>query len=129
MRPVIASILVYLCVSLCGSHASAAAESTLEPAPLRCEYRVDPLGIGVTSPRFTWILVSSANGQKQTAYQVVAASSEEQLAADRGDLWDSGQVTSDETICVPYAGKHYGKSIRRLESSRVGPHGPSVGLE
>ena len=37
----------------------AADESTLKPVLLRCEYRVDPLGIGVTSPRFSWIVVSS----------------------------------------------------------------------
>ena len=31
-------------------------------------------------------------GAKQTAYQVLVASTPEKLAADQGDLWDSGEV-------------------------------------
>ena len=44
-------------------------------------------------------------GAKQTAYQVLVASSPEHLAADQGDLWDSGKVVSDQSIHVAYAGK------------------------
>ncbi|HEY5346307.1 MAG TPA: family 78 glycoside hydrolase catalytic domain, partial [Verrucomicrobiae bacterium] len=42
--------------------------------------------------------------QMQTAYQILAASSEENLAADNGNLWDSGKVNSDETIQIPFPG-------------------------
>ena len=41
----------------------------------------------------------------QTAYRVLVASSAERLAADDGDLWDSGKVGSDATLHVAYAGK------------------------
>ena len=41
----------------------------------------------------------------QTAYQVLVASSEELLKKDKGDLWDSGKVESDQSIQVEYAGK------------------------
>ncbi len=46
-----------------------------------------------------------AAGAKQTAYQVLVASTPEKLAADEGDLWDSGQVASDQSTQVVYAGK------------------------
>jgi len=72
---------------------------------LKCEYRVNPLGIDVVQPRLSWILESGQRGQKQTAYQVLAASSEENLKKNRGDLWDSGKVKFDQTIHVVYAGK------------------------
>jgi alpha-L-rhamnosidase len=36
---------------------------------------------------------------------VLVASSEEKLKADEGDLWDSGQVVSDETVGIAYAGR------------------------
>ena len=71
---------------------------------LRCEYLENPLGIDVSSPRLSWTLQSDQRGQKQTAYQVLVASTAERLAADQGDVWDSGQVTSDQTMHVAYAG-------------------------
>ena len=46
---------------------------------LRCEYRVNPLGIDVTQPRLSWIVTSAERGQKQTAYQVLVASDEATL--------------------------------------------------
>ena len=66
----------------------------------RCEYRVDPLGIDVVQPRLSWVMQSAGPGQKQTAYRVLVASSPEILNAERGDLWDSGKVASDQTIHV-----------------------------
>ena len=44
-------------------------------------------------------------GAKQTAYQVLVASTPEKLAADQGDLWDSGRVASDQSTQIVYAGK------------------------
>ena len=72
---------------------------------LRCEYLVNPLGIDATSPRLSWIITSDRRGEKQTAYQVLVASTAKLLDADQGDLWDSGKVTSDETSQIAYAGK------------------------
>ena len=77
----------------------------LQPTRLRCEYRTDPLGIDATKPRLYWILQSAERGQKQTAYQLLVASTSEMLSQDQGDLWDSGRVESDETIQIHYAGK------------------------
>ncbi|MBN1764963.1 MAG: family 78 glycoside hydrolase catalytic domain [Sedimentisphaerales bacterium] len=72
---------------------------------LRCEYRVDPLGIDEVRPRLSWIVESKQRGQAQRAYRVLVASSWENLEADRGDLWDSGKVETDETIGIIYEGK------------------------
>ena len=82
--------------------------NSLRPADLRCEYLENPQGIDATQPRLSWILESkarSARGQRQTAYQVVVASSRKQLDANAGDLWDGGKVESDRSVHVRYAGK------------------------
>jgi len=76
-----------------------------EPGSLKTEYRENPLGIDIAKPRLSWIVEDPAPGAKQTAYQVLAASSPEKLDKDEGDLWDSGKVASDQTIHVAYAGK------------------------
>ena len=76
----------------------------LQIGQLRAEHLSNPLGIDIARPRLSWVLDSSARGQRQTAYQIVVASSPELLAAGQGDLWDSGQVASDQSIDVAYAG-------------------------
>jgi len=72
---------------------------------LRCEYLTHPLGIDVAKPRLSWVIESDRRGERQTAYQVLIASSEEHLKNDKGDLWDSGKVESDQSVHVEYAGK------------------------
>lgn len=72
---------------------------------LRCEYLKDPLGIDATQPRLSWIVESQERGQRQMAYEIAVASSAEQLQQDKGDLWQSGKITSGETAQIVYAGK------------------------
>jgi hypothetical protein len=86
---------------------------------LRCEYQNDPLGIDVTKPRLTWIVQSDQRAERQTAYQVLVASSPDLLAENRGDLWDSGRVDSDQTTHVEYAGKPLGTRMRCFWKARA----------
>ncbi len=71
---------------------------------LRTEYLTNPTAIDETRPRFSWKLQASARGQKQTAYQILAASSLDALAANKGDLWDTGRVATGQSTQVAYAG-------------------------
>jgi len=71
---------------------------------LRCEAAVDPLGVESVQPRLSWTLRSDARGERQGAWQILAASSLAGLAAGRGDLWDSGRVESDEQLNLLYGG-------------------------
>ncbi len=79
--------------------------ATMSPVALRCEYRVEPLGIDEAQPRLTWRLESEARGARQVAYQLVVASSRERLERGPADLWDTGKVMSDDTVNIAYAGK------------------------
>lgn len=80
--------------------------ATLQPSDLQCEYLENPLGVDVLQPRLSWKMgtTASVRGQKQTAYQVLVASSQALLDADRGDLWDSGRVASGESVNIIYRG-------------------------
>jgi len=76
---------------------------------LRCEYLENPLGIDVVNPRLSWVSEqegqrSEVRGIKQTAYQVLVASTPEHLEKDQGDLWDSGKVASEQSTQVEYRG-------------------------
>ncbi len=81
-----------------------AGDATLRVTDLKCEFAVDPLGVDAAPPRLFWRLASEERGQRQTAWQVLVASTAENLAQDRGDLWDSERVATDETTFVHYAG-------------------------
>jgi alpha-L-rhamnosidase len=72
---------------------------------LRCEYAVNPLGIGTAVPRLFWQLTGEGRGRRQTAYQVIAAGSPEALVENgRGLAWDSGKVASTASIAIEYSG-------------------------
>jgi alpha-L-rhamnosidase len=95
-------VIIIICF-LCCSHTWAGVVN------LRCEYLTDPLGIDVEKPRLSWVIEdrgrkTEVRGQKQTAYQVLVASSEKLLRKSKGDLWDSGKVASDQSIQVEYQG-------------------------
>ena len=77
----------------------------VQPLELRCEYRANPCGLDAPAPRLSWIVSSDRRRERQSAYQVLVASSAELLTAEQGDLWDSGKVTSDRTAQIVYAGK------------------------
>ena len=65
----------------------------------------NPVGIDTSTPRFSWQTVSDKNDVVQTRYRILVASTPEKLAAEQGDLWDSGNVTSDAQLWIPYGGK------------------------
>ena len=82
---------------------AAAADS--RPAHLRCEYRPQPLGLDEARPRLSWEVETGRRNWRQDGYRILVASRPEILAQDRGDLWDSGPVSSEQSIQIPYAGR------------------------
>ena len=95
-------LLVTLFISLTSCYS----ESGVLIIDLRCEYRINPLGIDNTSPRLSWKLKQDnpVRGQKQTAYQVLVASNLENLENNIGDFWDSGKVESNQSVNNTYQG-------------------------
>lgn len=89
-----------LALFVCGS-----AVAAVSVEKLRCEYLVNPPGIGAAAPRLSWIIDSDARGERQTAYQILVASSPKLLEDNKGDLWDSGKVPSDLTAQIEYRGQ------------------------
>jgi len=77
----------------------------LSPGRLRCEYLENPIGLDVPAPRFNWIVESSAQGERQSAYQIVVSSTAAGASHGQGDLWDSGKIASGQTTQVVYSGK------------------------
>jgi len=93
-------LLCALTLILC--HTAIAANSV---AALRCENLQNPQGIDTRLPRLSWMLPSHERNQKQTAYQILVASSAAKLKENKTDMWDSGKVISDQSLLITYAGQ------------------------
>lgn len=72
---------------------------------LKCENLSDPLGIGTSTPRLSWKIMSSFIGDSYPAYQVIAASDKHLLTEKKADLWNSGRTESSENILIKWQGQ------------------------
>ncbi|MBS0029966.1 family 78 glycoside hydrolase catalytic domain [Chitinophaga sp. 22321] len=88
--------------------AFAAIPGAILPVQLRCEYLVNPRGIDEIQPRLSWTLSaadSTAYGQRQTAWRILVAATLQELEENKGTLWTSGWINSDEMQHIVYKGK------------------------
>jgi len=60
--------------------------------------------INSPAPMFGWVVNDARNNVLQTAYQIQVASRLENLQNGRADVWDSGEVISDESVAVKFGG-------------------------
>jgi len=102
MRAKLAFLSFLACTAV---ESQAAPAGALTIGDLRCEYAANPVGIDTTQPRLSWKLNSNLRGQRQTAFQILVASTEEKLAAGDGDLWDTDKIESGQSIQVEYNGR------------------------
>ena len=75
---------------------------------LRVNYEVQPLGIDVETPRFSWQMHSDDDqrGLQQVAYQIVVQNEQNET------VWDTKQVASGISLGIPYKGKALSATTR-----------------
>lgn len=117
MRTILIPLLLLLLT------AQTAAPLALPPRPdapggLRCEGSVAPLGIDVPRPRLSWI-VPARRGILQTGFQILVSSNETLFSKEHVDLWNSGRVSSSNSIGVGYAGKGLASGSRCFWKVRI----------
>ena len=93
---------------------------------LQCEYWSEPLGIDVPQPRRAGLCYrareESDNGVSKSLWH-----RRRPYSQDKGDLWDSGQVKSADTLGITYAGhpdhsadkQFFGKYGRENQDGKV----------
>ena len=70
---------------------------------LKTEHLVNPLGIDVAQPRFTWRIKDSRQGAFQLAYRMIIDKDSTTVANGKGEIWDTGKVTSPKNL-IGYEG-------------------------
>ena len=81
---------------------------TIMPYDLTVESLTNPVGIDTQEPRLSWkskAVQQNAYHLKQSAWQIVTATSQENLEPGVYDLWDSGKVHSSDSLFISYQGK------------------------
>ncbi|WP_186757594.1 family 78 glycoside hydrolase catalytic domain [Echinicola salinicaeni] len=74
---------------------------------LRCDYLENPQGIDNEKPRFSWVLASKDRGTFQESYRIIVDEQLKNIKEKIGESWDSGQISSDRSVNIDYAGRQF----------------------
>lgn len=96
--------LTFFCLLVSQYSCSRIHERPNAPFNLRVEYKTNPIGINESAPRFSWVVNDTSRGAEQSAWQVLVATKKKELEQNKGDIWDSGKVNSNQNIQVAYRG-------------------------
>jgi alpha-L-rhamnosidase len=80
-------------------------QSDISITLLQVENKSNPSGIVNQHPAFSWQLNSSSRNVLQTAYRILVSDNLIQLNNGVGNIWDSKNVNSSQSIQVLFAGK------------------------
>ena len=69
---------------------------------LRTEYRINPIGLTVKAPRFSWKMESDEKNTLQNSYQIIVKAQEKN--AER-TVWDSGVKEKETSVLISYEGE------------------------
>ncbi|MDR1498601.1 MAG: glycoside hydrolase family 78 protein [Puniceicoccales bacterium] len=99
-RTLVAALFIAIFPSAVMVHAA------LLPQDISCEgiFEGDAVICADSKPRLGWVFADAGpdkRGQRQSAFQVLIASSGENLDVGKGDVWDSGKIFSDEQSAFP----------------------------
>jgi alpha-L-rhamnosidase len=67
-----------------------------------CESKINPLGVPLTDIHFSWQLESKKRNTTQKTYQLVIATTVENLQKEKMDVYNSGIVQTDQNMLVSY---------------------------
>ena len=80
---------------------------------LKVDYKSSPLGIDNPRPRLSWIIESDQMNTMQDSYEIRAALSSRDVEKGKNLLWETGLVSSSQSIHMEYGGPPL-KSFQRI---------------
>jgi alpha-L-rhamnosidase len=97
------SYIFLISIELFHFSCSSNSQSNAECTNLRCSDLTNPIGV-TARPYFGWHMEDPDDGEVQTAYQLLVASSPDLLSDSGADLWNRGKVNSDKQNYIYYEG-------------------------
>src|SRR5580658_5436008 len=80
------------------------ASAQADPVHLRTNALENPLGIDTPRPALSWQSDAKTPDWMQSAYEILVATDAANLLPGKTDAWDSGRISSSESVNVAYAG-------------------------
>ncbi len=71
--------------------------SQVKVTHLLTENKINPLGIDVSHPRFSWVIESNKRNFNQTAYEI-------KITEGKNLIWNSNKVNSNQSVFIEYGG-------------------------
>jgi alpha-L-rhamnosidase len=75
-----------------------------DPVHLRTNALENPLGIDTLHPTFSWQSDAKTPNWMQSAYEILVAADAMNLQPGKAEAWDSGRISSSESVNVAYSG-------------------------
>lgn len=107
MRIILSTLLVIIQTML---HATSIQDHG-RPIGLKCEHLYNPIGIDAEQPRLMWMIADERDAAIQTAYQVIVSTDSIELIHEKGIIWNSRKVPSDQII-IRYGGEKLAPQTR-----------------
>jgi len=85
--------------------AALSVSAQLKVTSLTTDYKTNPIGIDNPAPRLSWIIQSDQHNTMQESYEIRAALSPADLTKKKNQLWNSGTVSSSQSIHIRYLGQ------------------------
>ncbi|MBQ2956661.1 MAG: family 78 glycoside hydrolase catalytic domain [Clostridia bacterium] len=86
----------------------------LQAINLTCESQINPLGLDITTPRFSWRITSKEYNTLQSAYRIQVYPEGEEKPC-----WDSGRISGRASVLIPYEGPALRAQTRYFWQVRV----------
>lgn len=96
--------IFFICLFLSMSLAVSGKKAQVSISCLKTEMLVNPQNIDCPSPRLSWEILSDVRDVRQVSYHILVSTSLEKLNREEGDLWDTGDVASDQSAYISYGG-------------------------
>ncbi|MCF6406416.1 glycoside hydrolase family 78 protein [Chitinophaga filiformis] len=94
--------LVLLCLAFFSFFANVLGQTQV--TSLLCENRSNPACVDVPQPLLSWQLSGNRRNIRQSAYELRVGASPKSLNQGKELVWNSGKISSDQSVHVPYGG-------------------------
>jgi len=85
---------------------------------ITCEYKTNPIGVDSPRPRLSWKINTDSKDVVQTAYEIKVATDAQGLK-EKNAYWNSGKISNEESVHLPYNGKELKSGERYFWQVRV----------
>ena len=99
--------------------ATIALSASAAPVDLRTDALTSPLGVDSPHPAFSWRDDSPLPNWMQSAFEILVATDARHLRPGQTDVWDSGRISSSESVNILYGGAALKPQQRYLWAVRV----------